>query len=121
MTGTFQLSGGDILFITSSLKDCGEFWLLGYNAIAPNNEETLFPESYIEKLKLRWKRIILWFDNDFTKKDNTGVRNAKKFSEKYGFEYYYTPDYSEKDPSDYVKTFGINNFKTLVDTYLNMV
>jgi len=107
--------GGDLLFITSSLKDCGEFWLLGYNAIAPNNEETLFPESYIEKLKARWKRIILWYDNDFTKEDNPGIKNAMKFSQKYGFEYFYTPDGTEKDPSDFVKSYGLQTFKTLID------
>lgn len=108
--------GGDILFITSSLKDCGIFWLLGYNAIAPNNEETLFPESYVEKLKMRWKRIIIFFDNDFTKKDNTGVNNAIKFHQKYGFEYYYTPDGTEKDPSDYVKSYGLQAFKELLES-----
>lgn len=110
--------GGDLLVITSSLKDCGIFWMLGYNAIAPNNEESLFPQQYIGKLISRWKRIILWFDNDFTKKDNPGIKNAKKFNQKYGFEYFYTPDNTEKDPSDYIKQYGLQEFKQLIESKL---
>ena len=110
--------GGNLLIITSSLKDCGIFWNLGYNSIAPNNEESLFPLQYINKLMNRWSRIILWFDNDFTKVDNPGIKNAKKFNLKYGFEYFYTPDNTEKDPSDYVKHYGLQEFKQLVESKL---
>lgn len=101
---------GDILFITSSLKDCGIFWRLGYNAVAPNSESTFLPEKFLRKYKKRYERIIIWFDNDFNKKENQGIINAKKFSELYGMEYYYTPDNTEKDPSDFAFNYGLEAF-----------
>lgn len=101
---------GDILVITSSLKDCGIFWRLGHNAVAPNSESTFLPEKFLKKMKKRFKRIIIWFDNDFNKTENTGVKYAQHFAEKYELEYFYTPDNTEKDPSDFSKRYGIYEF-----------
>ena len=113
---------GDILFITSSIKDCGVFWKLGYNAVAPNNEGSFIPVKFFEKLKKRFKRIIIWYNNDWEKEDNPGVRNAKKYSEEYGIEYYYNPDGEPKDPSDFIKKYGeedgFNKFANLISKIL---
>jgi hypothetical protein len=110
---------GDILIITSSLKDCGPFWRMGYDAIAPNSETSFLPEQFVEKVKNRFKRIIIWFDNDWEKSNNQGIINAKKFSEKYGFEYMYNPDNYPKDPSDFVKEFSLNEFYNYFSTKIN--
>ena len=78
-------NGGDTLFITSSKKDCGGIWRLNghyCNAIAPNNELMFLPDKiFYTKIKPRWKRIIVWLDND-----NTGITSALKWAEKYQIE-----------------------------------
>ena len=101
---------GDILIITSSLKDCGVFWRMGYNAIAPNSESSFIPVEFLNKYRKRYDRIIIWFDNDYDKPDNPGVAHAQKFSTMYDLEYYHTPDNTAKDPSDFAKKYGLGSF-----------
>lgn len=119
---------GDVLFITSSKKDAGIFWRmqldnmfpgLVIHGVAPNAESVFVDPKWLNKMKTRWKRIIIWYDNDWDKKDNPGVKHAKKFSEMYGLEYYYNPDYTAKDPSDFSKEKSLLEFKSLVDVKLN--
>ncbi len=105
---------GDILVITSSMKDCGPFWRLGYPAVAPNSEHELFYEAFVQKLKSRFKRIVIWFDNDMS-----GIKSAKHFARRYDLEYTHTPDESEKDPSDFVYKYGLEEFSKLVQTSLD--
>ena len=59
----------------------------------------------IDKMKTRWKRIILYYGSD-----NPGITNAKHFSELYGLEYMYNPTIDEKDPFDYSCKYGIRQF-----------
>ena len=119
---------GDILFITSSKKDAGIFWRMQLESmfpdlivhgVAPNSESAFVPAKWLSKMKTRWKRIIIWYDNDWKSKDNPGVRHAKKFSEMYGLEYYYNPDNTPKDPSDFSKENSLLDFRNLVDIKLN--
>jgi hypothetical protein len=114
---------GDILFITSSKKDAGIFWRLQLDnyfpdliihGVAPNNEGSFVPEEWFNKMKLRWKRIILWYNNDWNKLDNTGIINSKRYSEKYGIEWYVNPDNEPKDPSDFCKKYDLKEFKQLI-------
>ncbi len=105
---------GDILIITSSLKDCGPFWRLGYPAIAPNSESEFFYDKFLSKLKNRYKNIIIWFDNDAP-----GIKFAQKFSSQYNLHYTHNPPDSAKDPSDFVYKYGLEEFKTLVTILLN--
>ena len=108
---------GDILIITSSLKDCGVFWRMGINAIAPNSESSFIPIKFLKKYKKRYNRIIIWFDNDYNKPDNPGLYHAKKFSQMYNLEYRHNLDNTAKDPSDYVELYGLESFVT----YFNSV
>ena len=105
---------GDILFITSSKKDAGVFWRININGwfkdkiihgVAPNTETSICPSQWLDKMKSRWKRIILYYDSD-----NPGITNAKHFSELYGLEYMYNPTIVEKDPFDYSCKYGIKQF-----------
>ena len=96
---------GEILFITKALKDIGPFKRLGFPAIAPNSESSFIPESVIRQLKNQFQRIIIWFDFD-----TAGVTNARKFASIYGLEYTYNPPRASKDPSDFTRDFGLNNF-----------
>jgi hypothetical protein len=105
---------GDTLFITKSFKDIGPFWRLGYHACAPNNEKSFIPEKVFEdKIRKRFEHIYIWYDND-----ETGISNAKLFSEKYRIPYIHTPLNDEKDPTDYAKKYGLNQFHTLLKSHL---
>lgn len=107
--------GGDLLFITSSLKDAGTITCnTGIYAIAPNNENSFIPAEVFRKLRLKWRNIILWFDNDYTKPSNPGLKFSQSMSKKYNLPYVLTPDGSQKDPSDYIYTFGRNSFLDLI-------
>ena len=105
-------SGGDVLFITSSKKDCGPFYRIynKWNACAPNNEGSFLPEDvFFKKIKPRWNRIILWFDND-----DTGIKNSLKWAKKYQIEAVWNPVNAPKDQSDFVKAHGLREFNNLI-------
>lgn len=88
----------DILIITKSLKDVMCLNILGYPAVAPNNEMTWIPELVWNKFKGRYKNMFIFFDND-----EPGKEIAQIFSNQYGIPYFYIPE-SEgvKDISDYI-------------------
>lgn len=119
--------GGQLLIVTSSYKDVGTFMCnltdetIGKQvyAVAPNNEETFIPLPVFEKLKSRWKNIILWYDNDFTKQQNVGHERSIEISDKYGIPYRLTPDNSQKDPSDYRHHLGKVEFVNMTLNQIN--
>lgn len=107
---------GDLLFIQSSYKDCMVMELLGYHAIAPNKEGSWMPDYYWEKLRARWKHIVIFWDNDWEKPQNSGLIMAQKFSEEYNLKYIVTPDIPNvTDISDFVQKHGLSMGKNLVD------
>ena len=102
--------GGDLLVITKSLKDCGPFMKLGHHAIAPNNEKVFIPdEVYYKKLLPKWNNIVLWWDNDAV-----GLRYGTQFGKKYGLQAIFNPPNAPKDPSDFWKEYGGNEFNYLL-------
>lgn len=94
---------GELLIITKSRKDRLVLKSLGYTAIATNNESSWIPDVNFKKLKSRYDRIVIFFDND-----ETGMTNSLKFSEKYGVDRIFITDFSEKiqDIADYRKEHG---------------
>lgn len=110
--------GGDLLFITSSKKDCGPFARIynKWNSVAPNNETNPLPESvFYGKIRPRWNRIILFLDND-----ETGIQNALKWSKIYNIEAYWNPIGSPKDPSDFWKAHGGREFNYQLQKLINV-
>jgi hypothetical protein len=103
----------DILFITKSYKDILTFNMLGYWAIAPNNEHSFIPEQVMEKLKKRFSNIYVWFDND-----EGGIDGAKGFAEKFNLPFTHNPVGEPKDPSDFVKEYSSKEFDKLVTQFL---
>jgi hypothetical protein len=106
-------NGGKILFITKSYKDILIFNLLGYWAIAPNNEGAFLPEKVIQKLKKRWDDIYVWYDND-----ETGIKKGMDFAKKFNFPFTCNPLGDSKDPSDFVKDHDLKRFDELVSNFL---
>lgn len=106
--------GGEVLFITSSFKDAAAITCnTGIYAIAPNAENSFIPEKVFHKLKAKWKHIILWFDNDYHKPDNPGLKFSQETGERYNLPFVLTPDGYEKDPSDFINKFARGNFVDL--------
>jgi len=108
---------GDLLIITSSLKDVMTLYELGYIAIAPTSETSFIPELYFEKQSSRFKSKILFFDSD-----DTGIKRSKELSEKWNINYILIPRENDKDPkdiSDFVKRNGENSAKKLIEQILS--
>ena len=102
--GVDQLVGKDYLVITSSLKDLMCFTRLSIKnaeSIAPDSENSMIAESIIIKLKAKYKKVIVLFDND-----EAGIKSMLKYKERYDLDYI-TLDF-EKDLSDTVKKYGVD-------------
>lgn len=118
--GMEQLAdNGDLLIITKSLKDVMVLHELGYNAIAPQSENSSIPKVIMDHLKLRFKNIIILFDYD-----DGGILGSQKLSEKYSIPYKFIPKhyldlYSIKDVSDFVKEFGKEQTLTMLKELLD--
>lgn len=99
---------GHTLIITKSLKDVMVLHELGYNSIAPMNENTLIPENIMSDLKSRFERIILLYDNDLA-----GILGMLKMKNKYKLTCRFIPIYYKniKDISDFIYTYG--KYKTI--------
>lgn len=89
---------GDILFITSSMKDLGTLKSVGYNSIAPQSENTPINFNIIDELKDRFKKIFIFYDGDIP-----GIEAAKLQSELYDIPYIYLEN---SEPSDFYKSYG---------------
>lgn len=110
--GYWQLpSTDDYLILTKALKDCMSLNRLGYSAIAPQSEGAYYEEDFISEMKSRFENIVIFYDND-----NTGIEMAKRESEKHGFPYVYIDE--EKDISDYIKRFGLQQADALMNSLL---
>ncbi len=112
---------GDLLVVQSSLKDARVTNLLGYESNAPITENCWFTDSYWDKLKQRWKRIVYYANNDFEKDDNPGLRYGKKISEMYDIPFIHNPDGTASDISDYRDKFGYDDSKVLIDSLINSI
>lgn len=102
---------GDLLFITSSLKDVMCLYELGYDAIAPQQESTRMHPPYIEGLKATFNEVVLFYDNDgeffpSKGKNGKGKEASFKFSFKHDIDYILIPDGEPKDISDFYAKYG---------------
>lgn len=91
------------LILVASLKDLLCFNLLDINnieAIAPDAESTVLPKEFVEDIKMKYKKVLVLFDND-----PTGKKYMQRYQEEFGFipiEFE-----NEKDIADSVKIHGI--------------
>lgn len=93
---------GELLIITSSLKDVMALYEIGYTAIAPTSESTFVPEKYFAKQHDRFKRIVLFMDSD-----EAGIIANVKLSEKWKLPYILiNHGYGAKDISDLIRKYG---------------
>lgn len=98
---------GNLLIITKSLKDVMCLHEMGINAVSPSSETTFIPDSILEGLKERFKRIIILYD-----RDAAGVKNARQYSKQYGLDAIFIhKKFKAKDVSDAVKANGFSIVK----------
>ena len=107
---------GDICVITKSMKDTMCLYSLGISAIAPNSENLFIADTILERLKSKFKYIIVLYDNDLP-----GIQNMRKIKKKHPeLIYFYIPrHYNAKDISDFYKKYGKDKTLEFVKDHLN--
>lgn len=115
LQGAKQLpEGGDLLVITKSMKDVMCLYSLGITALAPNSENLFLTQNQYDKLKKRFKTIILFYDNDLP-----GIHNMNKFRKQFDIKCIWIPrKYGAKDISDFYKMYGREKTIELVNQAL---
>lgn len=107
---------GDICVITKSMKDTMCLYSLGISAIAPNSENLFIADTILERLKFKFKYIIVLYDSDLP-----GIQNMRKIKKKHPeLIYFYIPrHYNAKDISDFYKKYGKDKTLEFVKDNLN--
>lgn len=100
----------DSVIITSSRKDAMCLWYnLGIPAMSLQGEGYIPKPQVMQQVLDTFKKVYLWYDNDFKHKDdNPGQDNAKKLIELYPslINVCIPAELECKDPSDLVKKYG---------------
>ena len=106
---------GPLLVITKSMKDCASLASINIPAIAPNSEHLFISEDCLQKLKNRFKYIIIFYDNDLP-----GIQGMHKIKKKIPeLNYFYIPRYlNVKDFSELYSFYGRSYTINLVKQYL---
>ena len=107
----------EAVIITSSRKDAMCLWHnLGVPAMSLQGEGYIPKPQVMKQVLDRFKTVYLWYDNDFKHKDdNPGQDNAKKLINLYPTlkNICIPSDLQCKDPSDLVKTYGVEKLKEI--------
>lgn len=114
--GSKQLpSDGNTLVITKSLKDCAALYEFGLSAIAPCSENQFLTDNQLDRLKVRFKNIVVFYDNDLP-----GIHGLNRIKKKHPeLMYLFIPkEYKAKDFSDLVKGVGVKKTTELINHYL---
>lgn len=106
---------GPILVITKSQKDLMCLSEFGIPAIAPNSEQLFVEDKTLDKLKSRFKKIIVLYDND-----KTGLHRTWTIRKQHPeLIYTYIPrSYHAKDISDFCNKNGKKETFNLIKKYL---
>ena len=101
---------GDVLCITSSLKDVMCLFAMRVHSIALQSEMQLPSGMLMQILRQRFKRIVILYDND-----KPGQTMADRICNEYQLDNLYIPsDWGAKDVSDAVAVHGFNKVKQFI-------
>lgn len=105
---------GEDLIITSSRKDALCIWEnWGIPSTCLQSEVVIPKKHVIDELKIRFKNIYVFYDND-PREDNPGQVAALKLCKRHNLINICIPStFKVKDPSDFRKRFGAKKFKQL--------
>tara|TARA_R110002124_G_scaffold122819_4_gene281396 strand:+ start:3849 stop:4841 length:993 start_codon:yes stop_codon:yes gene_type:complete len=94
---------GDVVVLTSSLKDVMCLYEMGLPAIALQSEMIMPDSKLITHLKERFTHVFVLYDNDFTNADNPGQTMAMKICNEYSLPNVEIPtECGYKDVSDLI-------------------
>ena len=99
----------ELLLLTSSLKDVLSLRSIGYFSVSSQSENTTIPEKFIVEFKKRFSKVILFLNNDLA-----GLRAAEYQSKLYNVPYMYFPICMPKDPSDFIKSKGVEETSKMI-------
>lgn len=101
---------GEICIITKSLKDVMCLYEMGIPAVSPSSESTWLPDTVLEDILKRFKRVLICFD-----RDGPGMRNLRKISLKTGLNGLIMPKkFKAKDISDAISVNGFEKVKEYI-------
>lgn len=106
---------GNLLVITKSMKDVISMKRFGICAVAPSSESTFCSKEQIDEFKSRFKHILVIYDNDRPGKSSI-IKIRKEYPE---LNYFFLPQYLEKDFTDTVKATGVNKMKELINQFMS--
>jgi hypothetical protein len=104
---------GDVILITKSLKDVMCLHELSYFSASPLSENAKYHPKFVEYIKSRFKRPVIFYDND-----ERGIQFAKDRSAETGWPYIILPG-EEKDISDFIETYDMFSAAQILNTLLN--
>lgn len=103
-----------LLIITSSMKDALVLKKLGYQAVAPSGEGVRIPDNVWNYLEATSQKIIFFNDSD-----RAGYEYTFKLAKERNKDYIFIPTYYlVKDISDFVKEYGIEEARKLMNRLL---
>jgi len=107
---------GNLVVLTSSLKDAMCMFEMGISAVALQSEMQMPEEEFINALQERFKTIAVFYDNDFNKVDNPGQTMAIKICDKFKLRNICIPtELGVKDISDYIAKYeSLDEAKKLI-------
>ena len=82
MEGWLQLPIGklDLLILTKSMKDCLTLRSLGYWGIAGRSESTPIPQTQLDLIQGKARRVVTLFDQDTKGPENWGQLHVQKYA-----------------------------------------
>lgn len=102
---------GDYVVVTKSLKDVAVLYGFGIPAVAPISENLFLTDSKYNKLKERFGKILLAYDNDIP-----GIHNMRMIRQKYEVSPIWIPrHYKAKDISDFYALYGRDKTLELIE------
>lgn len=102
----------DTLIITKSLKDVMCLYMLGYEAVAPQSENTRTQFDLLKELIPKYEKIIILYDND--EAGMLGAKTLEEFLNEDKVKSVFIKDPNTKDISDYIETYGVNCGQLLI-------
>ena len=114
---------GDNLIIGSSTKDCLNISCqLHIPAICMQGEGYWPKPQIIKELRKRYKKVIVFFDNDYTSEKNPGRNDSIKLATEFNLDRVEIPaEYGAKDPSDLFKKYGKDKYLKIMHEILDPV
>lgn len=108
--GYDQLSGAKYLIICSSLKDVMSLMSMGFktiDAIAPDSENTMLTEEFINEMKSKYEKVFTLFDDDVA-----GLKSMMKYEEMFNLPYIRLQ--MSKDLSDSIRDYDMQSVKIVL-------